>query len=230
MFPQVRTARAIGTYAGVRPTLYAFGRTEDALSREHQIVDHAAHGAPGMYSMIGGKLASYRLFAQQMADLLARIFDLGVPCATHTSALPGGDRVCDPFALAERIEVDAVAARRVVYRHGAQAERIEERVRERPREAITVCACEPVIEAEVRYVLQHELARDVAGVSRRTRLGLGACGGMRCAAAVRSGSSPRRSACPPSGGDAAGARVPRQAGADAGRRARGPSRRDRRRW
>jgi glycerol-3-phosphate dehydrogenase len=182
VFPAIHEARAIGTYAGVRPTLYAFGKSEDALSREHEIVDHAAHGAPGMYSMIGGKLASYRLFAEAMTDVLARVFDLGVPCSTHTSLLPGGDTVCDPFALAGRMGIDAVAARRLVYRHGSRAERIEERVRERPREAVTVCACEPVTEAEVRYVIEHELARSVADVSRRTRLGLGACGGMRCAA------------------------------------------------
>ncbi|MFT3774132.1 MAG: glycerol-3-phosphate dehydrogenase/oxidase [Minicystis sp.] len=182
VFPRIREARAIGTYAGVRPTLYKFGPTEDALSREHEIVDHAAHGAPGIYSMIGGKLASYRIFAEQMTDVLAEIFDVGVPCATHTSALPGGDTVCDPFALARSLGIDAVAGRRLTYRHGSRAERIAERVRERPREALTVCACEPVIEAEVRYVLENELARDVAGVARRTRLGLGACGGMRCAA------------------------------------------------
>ena len=48
-------------------------------------------------------------------------------------------------------------------------------------EARTVCGCEPVIEAEVRYVLRSEFARSVGDVSRRTRLGLGACGGMRCA-------------------------------------------------
>jgi glycerol-3-phosphate dehydrogenase len=182
VFPRIREARAIGTYAGVRPTLYAFGPTEDALSREHEIVDHAEHGAPGIYSMIGGKLASYRIFAEQMTDELARVFDLGVPCFTHSSALPGGDEVCDPFTLAPSIGIDAVAARRLVYRHGLRAERVAERVKERPREALTVCACEPVIEAEVRYVLQNELCRDVAGVARRTRLGLGACGGMRCAA------------------------------------------------
>ncbi len=182
VFPAIHQARAIGTYAGVRPTLHAFGPTEDALSREHEIVDHAPHGAPGLYSMIGGKLASYRLFAEAMTDVLARVFDLGVPCSTHTSVLPGGDAVCDPFALAGRLGVDAVAGRRLVYRHGSRAERIEERVHRRPREAVTVCPCEPVIEAEVRYVLEHELARSVADVSRRTRLGLGACGGMRCAA------------------------------------------------
>jgi glycerol-3-phosphate dehydrogenase len=182
VFPAIHEARAIGTYAGVRPTLYAFGPSEDALSREHEIVDHAKHGAPGLYSMIGGKLASYRLFAEGMTDVLARVFDLGVPCSTHTSILPGGDAVCDPFALARRAGIDAVAARRLIYRHGSRAERIEERARRRPREAVTVCPCEPVTEAEVRYVLGHELARSVADVSRRTRLGLGACGGMRCAA------------------------------------------------
>lgn len=182
VFPQIRTARAIGTFAGVRPTIHAYGPTEDDLSREHQIIDHAAHGAPGLYSMIGGKLASFRLFAEQMTDILARRFQLGVRCATHTTALPGGDRPVDALALARRLEIDAVAARRLVYRHGSRALRIEERIRERPREATTVCACEPVLEAEVRYVLRHELARSVADVARRTRLGLGACGGMRCAA------------------------------------------------
>jgi glycerol-3-phosphate dehydrogenase len=182
VFPQIRAARAMGTYAGVRPTLYAYGPSEDALSRDHAIIDHAPHGAKGLYSMVGGKLASYRLFAQEMTDILAARFDLGVRCATHTSPLPGGDALCDPFALAERIGIDAVAARRLVYRHGSRARWIEERVRRRPREVVTVCPCEPVIEAEVRYAVKHELARTVADVSRRTRLGLGACGGMRCVA------------------------------------------------
>jgi glycerol-3-phosphate dehydrogenase len=182
VFPEVRRARAIGTYAGVRPTLYAWSKTEDALSRDHHIVDHKAHGAPGVYSMVGGKLASYRLFSEEMTDVLAKRFDIEVRGATHLLPLPGGDAVCDPFALAERLEIDAVAARRLVYRHGSRARRIEERVKSRPREALTVCACEPVIEAEVRYALKHELCRSVADVARRTRLGLGACGGMRCAA------------------------------------------------
>ena len=182
VFPAVREARAIGTYAGVRPTLYAYGPTEDRLSRDHQIIDHTAHGAPGLYSMVGGKLASYRLFAEEMTDVLARHFGLAARCATHLTALPGGDLEVDPFALAERAEIDAVAARRLVYRHGSRALQIEERMRARPREAVTVCPCEPVTEAEVRYTLRHELARSVADVSRRTRLGLGACGGMRCAA------------------------------------------------
>ena len=45
VYPAISEARAIGTWAGVRPTLYAWGPNEDALSREHRIVDHAEHGA-----------------------------------------------------------------------------------------------------------------------------------------------------------------------------------------
>jgi glycerol-3-phosphate dehydrogenase len=183
VFPSVREARAIGTYAGVRPTIYAYGPNEDALSREHQIVDHATDGAPGVYSMIGGKLASYRIFAQELSDRVApNDFEVTAPCTTHARPLPGGDRVPDAIALAEEHGLTPVAARRLVYRHGSLALRVLERVARRPSERDVTCPCEPVLEAEVRHVVREEWARTVDDVARRTRLGLGACGGMRCAA------------------------------------------------
>ncbi|MFW5878549.1 MAG: glycerol-3-phosphate dehydrogenase/oxidase, partial [Myxococcota bacterium] len=54
MLPGIRGARVIRTYAGVRPTLYEYGRNESALSRDHVIFDHGDEGAPGMLSMVGG--------------------------------------------------------------------------------------------------------------------------------------------------------------------------------
>ena len=69
----------------------------------------------------------------------------------------------------------------------------------------------------MRHAVRKELARTVDDVARRTRLGLGACGGMRCAArcgqivAAGARSSPRR-------GARDGAGVPRAASADARRR------------
>src|SRR5690606_22714743 len=94
----------------------------------------------------------------------------------------GGDEPVDALVLARELSIDAVAGRRLVYRHGSRARHIAERIARNGNEAHTVCVCEPVLEAEVRYALEHEFARSVADVSRRTRLGLGACGGMRCAA------------------------------------------------
>lgn len=197
VFPAVRQARAIGTWGGVRPTLWGWGMNEDRLSRDHQIVDHAPHGAAGLYSMIGGKLASYRIFAEEMTDLVCQRLGNSNPCRTHVAPLPGGEERVDPLALAARAGLDPVSAMRLEYRHGARSWRVAERIAKDPREAAIVCSCEPVTLAEVRYVVQHELARTVDDVSRRTRLGLGACGGMRCAArcgnvvAALTGRSPR---------------------------------------
>lgn len=181
VFPQVRSARAIGTWGGVRPTLWGWGIHTDELSREHEIVDHAAHGADGLYSMTGGKLASYRLFAEEMSDIIARRLGVEAPCRTHVASLPGGEETIDPMRLVVEGGMEAVTATRLEYRHGARSLRVLERMQREPREAAVVCVCEPVTEAEVRYVVENELARTVDDVARRTRLGLGVCGGVRCA-------------------------------------------------
>jgi glycerol-3-phosphate dehydrogenase len=182
VFPAILDARPIGTWAGVRPTIYDWGPDPDGLSREHEIVDHAAHGAPGLYSMIGGKLASYRLFSEEMSDVVAARLGVAARSRTHVLPLPGGEELVDPLALAEDAGIEPIAGARLEYRHGARALRIVERLGRDPREAAVLCPCEPVLEAEVRYVVAHEWAHTVDDVSRRTRLGLGSCGGMRCAA------------------------------------------------
>jgi glycerol-3-phosphate dehydrogenase len=182
VFPAVRAARAIGTWAGVRPTLYAWGPSESQLSREHEIVDHGMHGAPGVYSMLGGKLASYRLFAEEMTDVLAKRLGARAPCQTHVLPLPGGEARADEALLSARYELSDLALRRLVNRHGARSERVLAGCVDRPADQRLVCDCEPVTAAEVRYVVRQEWAESVADVARRTRLGLGPCGGMRCVA------------------------------------------------
>jgi glycerol-3-phosphate dehydrogenase len=182
VFPSIWQARAIGTWGGVRPTLYAWGPNENELSREHQIVDHAEHGADGLYSMIGGKLASYRMFSEEMTDVIARKLRVRTACRTHVLPLPGGDDNVDPMTLVVKGGMEAVTATRLEYRHGGRSLRVLDRMLKDPREGAVVCACEPVTEAEIRYVVLNEFAQTVDDVARRTRLGLGACGGQRCAA------------------------------------------------
>jgi glycerol-3-phosphate dehydrogenase len=183
VLPGVAGARAIGTTAGVRPTLYEYGPNEDALSRDHRVVHHAQDGAPGLFSMLGGKLASYRIFAEEATDALVAYLDApAVPCRTHVAFLPGGEAKVSQETLARDVGIDRIAAARLTYRHGARANIIAERIKARPLEATVVCPCEPVTLAEIRHVIENEMAATVADVVRRTRLGLGACGGMRCAA------------------------------------------------
>lgn len=181
VLPTVRNARIIGTTVGVRPTLYAYGITEDALSREHAVIDHTPHGAPGLYSLIGGKLASYRLFAQEAADIIAPRLGNTVRCSTHTAPLPGGERIPSAQYLATRFGIDPYAAQRLIDRHGARAEHVLGRASNDPRNTLTVCSCEPVLACEIRYAVEIEHARTLEDISRRTRLALGPCGGMDCA-------------------------------------------------
>jgi glycerol-3-phosphate dehydrogenase len=182
VLPEAAQARVIGTTVGVRPTLHRWGVYEDRLSREHEIVDHGVEdGAPNLLSLVGGKLASYRLFAEEAADEVARRLGVDAPGRTHASPLPGGEGEADARVLGERFGVPELTVRRLVYRHGTRAETVLARTSDRAVERQVVCPCEPVLECEVRHVCRHEHARTLSDVARRTRLGLGACGGMRCA-------------------------------------------------
>lgn len=181
--PAVRHARILRAWAGVRPTLWEWGKTEDALSREHAILDHAKDGAPGLLSVVGGKLASYRIMSEEVVDACERILGLAHrPCRTHLLPLPGGERFPDVAELARRHRLPQTAVERIAYRHGANAERICALAEAEPRLRTPICRCEQVIAAELVYAIRHEEAVRLVDLRRRTRLAMGPCQGTDCAA------------------------------------------------
>jgi glycerol-3-phosphate dehydrogenase len=91
VFPDIRKHRVIATYAGIRPTLYEWGKLEDELSREHKIFDHSREGVEGFLTMAGGKLASYRLMSEELTDVVCKKLNLRKKCETHQRPLPGGE-------------------------------------------------------------------------------------------------------------------------------------------
>ncbi|MEO9256371.1 MAG: glycerol-3-phosphate dehydrogenase/oxidase, partial [Tepidiformaceae bacterium] len=53
-------------YAGLRPLQRATGESEAAISRRHSVVNHGKEGgAAGMYSVVGGKLSTFRPLARE---------------------------------------------------------------------------------------------------------------------------------------------------------------------
>ena len=180
-FPSVRSARVLRAWAGVRPTLFAYGPLEDALSRDHHIYDHEEDGAPGFYSIVGGKLASFRAMAQEAVDLIAHKAGNSQPCRTHEVPLPGGEAAA-PSAetLGREHTVPSYAAARISYRHGAEAERILSLAEERPELRAFACSCEGVTFAELLFSLREEFASSLTDLRRRCRLGMGVCQGARC--------------------------------------------------
>jgi glycerol-3-phosphate dehydrogenase len=178
--PRIREHRVVHAIQGVRPTLYGFGAYEDELSRDYRVIDHGAEGAaPGLWTITGGKLAAYRLMAEDAANRLSERLGVTVASATATTPLPGGEAALDHAQLSRRFGVGTAAALRLGFRHGARAPRVLEAAPEATR---TVCACEPVLEAELRHAARSEGLRKLADCPLRLRLGNGACQGASCAA------------------------------------------------
>jgi glycerol-3-phosphate dehydrogenase len=106
MLPAVRDCETIRTWWGVRP-LYA--PDEDSrgshsggsganrgISRGFFVLDHASDDVDNFVSIVGGKLTSYRLMAEETADLVADRLGVDEPCRTATEPLPGAE---DPVEL-----------------------------------------------------------------------------------------------------------------------------------
>lgn len=182
LLPAVRRARVARAFWALRTTLYQYGPNEDALSRDHELVDHAAEGAAGLLSFVGGKLASYRAQAEEVTDrILATLGRSPVACRTHEVPLPGGEGPVDAAALAARHGVAAPVAARVAYRHGARATEVLRLCDEDPRLRLVLCRDAGLLAAEVVHCVRHELVRRLRDLRTRCRLAVGACGGLDCA-------------------------------------------------
>jgi glycerol-3-phosphate dehydrogenase len=184
--PAIRGHRVIHTIQGVRPTLWGFGQSEDELSRDYAVFDHAGEGARGLFTIAGGKLAAYRLMAEDAADRLCAALGVREPCRTALTPLPGGDGTLDVLAAARRFRAPVPAVVRLGFRHGTRSASVladHDAAAGAPAPRVA-CACEPVLDAELRHAARREGLRRLTDCTLRVRLGVGACQGAACAAAA----------------------------------------------
>ncbi|MEW6776142.1 MAG: FAD-dependent oxidoreductase [Bdellovibrionota bacterium] len=181
VFPAVRQARIVRTMAGIRPTMFAWGKNEDALSRDHRIYDHGERdGVAGLLTMIGGKLAAFRIMAEEATDKVGELLGKEAPCTTHAKPLPGGGGEADLEKLSSDSGISLPALERIHFRHGVRAKNVAVLCEKDPSLQRMVCACEPVTAAELTYAVRTEWAAKLSDLRRRTRLGTGPCQGANC--------------------------------------------------
>lgn len=58
------------TYSGVRPLLYEPNKNEKQITRRHIIRDHENEGLKNYYSIVGGKLTTFRSLAEETLDYI----------------------------------------------------------------------------------------------------------------------------------------------------------------
>ena len=98
MLPAVADAAVTRTWWGVRP-LYAPTTADDDgrdISRGHAVLEHTTDGIANFLSVVGGKLTTHRLMAEEATDLLCEHLGVSAGCRTADRRLPAVD---DPTRL-----------------------------------------------------------------------------------------------------------------------------------
>ena len=179
LLPSARLADADMWYAfaGIRPLPYSPAQREGAVTRRHHLIDHAPEGVRGLYSVIGGKLSTYRSLAEQATSRLMRTLAKDDPgCSTGRMPLVPG--TWPPSH-------DNPTEHRLWQIYGARAGAIVAAMSTDPRQAERLCPHTLDTVAQARHAVQHEGALTVADVLlRRTPTGWSRCLGLDAAPTV----------------------------------------------
>jgi glycerol-3-phosphate dehydrogenase len=87
MIPGASRSPVRGVMAAARPLIKDPASQGRATTRSFRCFDHAAQGAPGFFSIVGGKTTTARLMAEQLCDMVCKYLDWEVPCRTHLEPL-----------------------------------------------------------------------------------------------------------------------------------------------
>jgi glycerol-3-phosphate dehydrogenase len=89
-------------YAGIRPLPQRAHGPESAITRRHIIKSHR-HAVQGLFSIIGGKLTTYRNLAEQTVDKIGKALERRLPaCRTRDTLRIYGGRAAGIAALARQ--------------------------------------------------------------------------------------------------------------------------------
>jgi len=179
LLPILREARTLRSFWGVRPLYEPPGTgTEDPtdITRDFFLLDHADRdGLPGMTSIVGGKLTTYRLMAEDITDHVCEKLGVSASCTTADKSLPGSDDIRDLHDRMDEFGLRSPVSRRSAQRLGSRADEVLDVDGPNP----VVCECEAVTRAEVRDAIDGA-GRDLNAVRLRTRAAMGTCQGGFC--------------------------------------------------
>ena len=159
-------------YAGVRPLPKRDKGPESAITRKHIILRHKRR-ARGLFSIIGGKLTTYRNLAEQAVNIASKRLDVrSGDCQTRTLLLPGAQELAAAKArLRDLPGLSEECVARLLDVYGSRAMSFTQGASEfRPEDFVDVD--ETVLVAEVAFVIHHEMAVSLIDiVHRRMMLG-----------------------------------------------------------
>lgn len=177
---QLTRADVLYTYSGVRPLPRVAEGEEGGITRRHFIRPSRVRG---LFSIVGGKLTTYRALAEGAVDLIFRTLGkTAPPCQTADEPLPGAAvEDFDAFRrdFAARSTLSPTSTARLLKVYGVRATEVL-RLAQGDAELSQVISEETgSIGAEVVHAFREELAETLADcLMRRTMLGLNGSVGL----------------------------------------------------
>lgn len=173
------------TFAGVRPLPYVPEGSTGAITRKHIVQSHAPH-VNNLFTIIGGKLTTYRSLAEDAINDIDRTFGRpvgGKKSPTRTNRLPGAAENMvakqNQFVAQRPDWLSESAARWLVERYGMRAHDVIALAQTNPRYQEPIRAGHDAIIAVIPFSFEHEYATTLADVMlRRTMLALEADAGL----------------------------------------------------
>ena len=163
-------ADVLYTYSGVRPLPYVPDKAESSVPRTHVLYDHAKHGLPGLVTVVGGKLTTFRQLAEDAVDLILR--ELGkasVKTTTRKRLLPGaiGPGTAAVVARLTDLGLNTKSAKRLAWLYGSRALDVWALTTDDARLAKVIDGASGAIGAEVVLAVREEFARTLTDVMAR---------------------------------------------------------------
>jgi glycerol-3-phosphate dehydrogenase len=163
-------------YAGVRPLPRQDRGPASAITRRH-IIRHHKDCARGLFSIVGGKLTTYRNLAEQTVDRIARLERRRLPgCRTADMLLPGAHAIAQGREALERLgPLSAAGIERLAAIYGGRARNVAALAGAEPALNAVLDDAATVLAAEVVFAIREEMARTLIDiVYRRLMVGLDA--------------------------------------------------------
>lgn len=184
-FPQARLAREdiFYTYSGVRPLPRTNDTSEESITRRHFIREHPV--LKNLFSIVGGKLTTYRSLAEECVDLIFRKLGRDAPqCMTATELLPGMaasfNLGSNPRSFFARHRQFKPMSKRLMRIYGFRAEQVLKLALQSTHLSAPLGRNSDVLSAEVVFSFEEEFAKTLADCFlRRTMVGLKAHMGLR---------------------------------------------------
>ncbi len=163
-------------YAGIRPLPYRNKGPESAITRRHIIKRHRDIGR-GLFSIIGGKLTTYRSLAERTVNRVGKVLRRELPeCRTHDTPLPGGWGLDESREALTALDIlSESGVNRLISIYGGRAIGIVELLRRHSELAHCIDTDRRILAAEVIFAIREEMAQTLVDiVYRRMMVGLDA--------------------------------------------------------